>query len=304
MTPMAFPQRPKPDTENKKNHTPGNSWWPFKDAENIGDPFKDFFSAVNLQKISVGIFQGGHAGGGGWITVQAKEHILKLNGSSIQFLRRITFGLQTFNLRHLGGCGTRYLLGSGLVDVAFSRGLVSWLVDIISPGKIRKEGMDFWGGIENAEFFDVFFEVGKMFEAHKVTIFWPLRIRKPLKTGCLQGPDPCYTGSNTSIAGYLGILRETWIFLPKKNWTTHPSPPCKQVARSISLNMSWQATFAWKPRVVATSFRFGYSPTSTSSQKPGIPTNVIINSVLFCIGLPKLWPKMVDCAQGILTPSF
>ena len=43
----------------------------------------------------------------------------------------------------------------------FPGGWLVGLVDIIPPGKIRKEGMDFLGGIENAEFFDVFFEVGK-----------------------------------------------------------------------------------------------------------------------------------------------
>ena len=104
---------------------------------------------MTSNKISVGIFQGGcHVGGGGVAEspFEAKEHILKLNGSSIQFLWRITFGLQTFNRRHLRGLrelGTCSVLG--LVDVAFSQG-VDWLGWSTSfpPGKIRKEGMDFW----------------------------------------------------------------------------------------------------------------------------------------------------------------
>lgn len=200
----------------------------------------------------------------------------------------------------------------------FSGGWLVGLVDILPTGKDSKRRYGFLGGELKMRTFvvsRVFRCWEEMFEAHKVTIFWTLRIRKPLKTGCLQGPDPCYTGSNTSIAGYLGILREHWYFY-QKNWTTHPSPPCKQVARSISLNMSWQATFAWKPRVVATSFRFGYSPTSTSSQKPGIPTNVIIKSVLFCTVPPQpltqkfgtvlkvFWPHHSKSSGVALAPLF
>ena len=54
------------------------------------------------------------------------------------------------------------VLGSGLVDVAFSRG-VGWLGWLTSFHRERFENKVwmFGEGIENAEFFNVFFEVGR-----------------------------------------------------------------------------------------------------------------------------------------------
>lgn len=191
----------------------------------------------------------------------------------------------------------------------FSGGWLVGLVDILPTGKDSKRRYGFLGGELKMRTFvvsRVFRCWEEMFEAHKVTIFWTLRIRKPLKTGCLQGPDPCYTGSNTSIAGYLGILREHWYFYQKK--LNHPHshfPPLQASCTIDQLEHVVAGHFCLKTQsscYFISIWLFTNQHFITEARNPNKRYHQVC-TILYCPP-PTSDPKIRDCAQGILTTSF